>query len=138
MLNSKLHTATLVALITGFCSAGVTSLAFAEQPVLNDPIQDTYKDGTQVKIDEDQDEVYAAVQKGLIKPFSELYAAIDNELYGRLIKVELEEEDDEWIYDLKLVHEDKVIRVEYNATTLELMSIKGRDVLSIIKNRDAQ
>jgi len=94
MLNSKLHTATLIALLTGFCSAGVTSLAFA--------------------------------------------AAIDNELYGRLIKVELEEDDDEWIYDLKLVHEDKVIRVEYNATTLELMSIKGRDVLSIIKNRDAQ
>ncbi|WP_254869230.1 PepSY domain-containing protein [Vibrio diazotrophicus] len=138
MLNSKLHTASLIALLAGLCSTGATSLAFAEQPALNDPIQDTYKEGTQVKIDEDQDEVYDAVQKGLIKPFSELYAAIDNQLNGRLIKVELEEDDSEWIYDLKLVHEDKVIRVEYNATTLELMSIKGRDVLSIIKNRDAQ
>lgn len=138
MLNSKLNTATLIALLTGFCSVGTASVAFAAQPLLNDPIQDTYKEGTQVKIDENQDEVYAAVQKGLIKPFSELYAAIDNELNGRLIKVELEEEDDEWIYDLKLVHEDKVIRVEYNATTLELMSIQGRNVLSVIKNRDAQ
>ncbi len=133
MLNSKLNTATLIALLTSLCSLGTVNSAFADQPMLNDPIQDTYKEGTQVKIDEDQDEVYAAVQKGLIKPFSELYAAIDNELYGRLIKVELEEEDDEWIYDLKLVHEDKVIRVEYNATTLELMSIKGRNVLSVIK-----
>ncbi len=129
MLNKTLKSAALLTLL-----ASMSSLTLAAPSQPNDPIQDAYKEGTQVKIDEDQDAVYEAVQKGLIRPFSELYATIDKELNGRLIKVELEEDDDEWIYDLKLVHENKVIRVEYNATTLELMSIKGRNVLSAIKH----
>lgn len=52
---------------------------------------------------------------------------------GRLIKVELDEDDDEWIYELKLVYDNQVFRVEYNAATLELMSIRGRNVIRAIK-----
>lgn len=96
-------------------------------------VQDAYKHGTAIEIDEDQDEVYEAVQKGLIKPFSELYATVDKQLNGRLIKVELDEDDDEWIYELKLVHDNHVIKVEYNATTLELIEIKGRNLHDVIK-----
>ncbi|MEI8670856.1 hypothetical protein P4S52_01375 [Vibrio sp. SA48] len=106
---------------------------FASDNDVNHLVQDTYKAGTKVEIDEDQDEVYAAVQNGLIRPFSELYATIDKELNGRVIKVELDEDDDEWIYELKLVHDNNVIRVEYNATTLELMEIRGRNIRGIIK-----
>lgn len=69
----------------------------------------------------------------MIKPFSELYATVDKQLNGRLIKVELEEDDNEWVYELKLVHENNVIKVEYNATTLELMEIKGRNLQDVIK-----
>ena len=65
-------------------------------------VQDAYKPGAKVKFDEDQDEVYDAVQQGLIKPFSELYSAVDSELNGRVIKVELEEDDGQWFYELKL------------------------------------
>ncbi|WP_431769403.1 PepSY domain-containing protein [Vibrio sinus] len=96
-------------------------------------VQDTYKPGTSVKFDEDQDEVYDAVQKGLIKPFSELYDAVDTELNGRVIKVELEEDDGQWFYELKLVHNHNVVKVKYNATTLALMEVKGHNILEIIK-----
>ncbi|EOB6544691.1 PepSY domain-containing protein [Vibrio vulnificus] len=96
-------------------------------------VQDVYKEGTAIEFDEDQNEVYQAVQQGLIKPFSELYSTVDKQLNGRLIKVELEEDDDEWIYELKLVHDNHVIKVEYNATTLELIEIKGRNLHDVIK-----
>ncbi|MDN3698492.1 MULTISPECIES: PepSY domain-containing protein [Vibrio] len=96
-------------------------------------VLDEHKAGTRVEIDEDQDEVYDAVQAGLIKPFSELYAAVESQLNGRLIKVELEEDDDEWVYELKLVHKNSVIKVEYNAATLEMIEIKGRNLHDVIK-----
>jgi len=96
-------------------------------------IQDVHKEGTRIEFDEDQDEVYDAVQDGLIRPFSELYEAIETQLNGRVIKVELEEDDDEWIYELKLVHDNNIIKVEYNATTLEMMEIKGRNLHDVIK-----
>ncbi|ELH4234238.1 hypothetical protein ROW45_000754 [Vibrio fluvialis] len=118
------------------CLALFSSLslpALAEHDASHELIQDAYKEGAHVKIDEDQDEVYEAVRQGKIRPFSELYATIDKHLNGRVIKVELDEDDDEWIYELKLVYDNKVIRVEYNATTLELMSIRGRNVLDVIK-----
>ncbi|CAH0540263.1 PepSY domain-containing protein [Vibrio marisflavi] len=96
-------------------------------------VQDAYKPGASIKFDEDQDEVYDAVQKGLIRPFSELYEAVDNELNGRVIKVELEEDDDQWFYELKLVHNHNVVKVKYNATTLALMEVKGHNILEVIK-----
>ncbi|WP_295894678.1 hypothetical protein [uncultured Vibrio sp.] len=121
----------------------LTSSLFISLPAtatLNDPapsghdlVQDAYKEGTRVELDEDQDEVYDAVQQGLIKPFSELYETVDQQLHGRLIRVELEEDNDEWIYELKLVHEQNVIKVEYNATTLEMIEIKGRNIHDVIK-----
>ncbi len=118
------------------CLALCSSLslpAFAGDDVSHEFIQYAYKEGARVKIDEDQDEVFEAVRQGKIRPFSELYAAIDQQLNGRVIKVELDEDDDEWVYELKLVYDNKVIRVEYNAATLELMSIRGRNVLDVIK-----
>ncbi len=60
---------------------------------------------------------FIAPSKGLIRPFAELYTTVDQQLNGRLIKVELDEDDDEWIYELKLVYDNKVFRVEYNAAT---------------------
>lgn len=111
---------------------GMMPTAHAENSV-HEWQQGAYREGTQIEIDEEQDEVYRAVQLGLIRPFTELYSAVDQQLNGRLIKVELDEDDDEWVYELKLVHDNQVVRVEYNAATLELMSIRGRNVMHAIK-----
>lgn len=96
-------------------------------------VQDVHKPGARVTFDEDQDEVYEAVQKGYVRPFSEMYAAVERDLHGRIIHVELEEDDDIWIYELKLNHNNNIIKVEYNAATLELLEIKGRNIREAIK-----
>lgn len=98
-----------------------------------DLLQDVQTDGARVEFEEDQDEVYEAVQQGLIKPFSELFATVKRDLNGRVIKVELEEDDGKWIYELKLLHEQDVIKVEYNATTLEMMELKGHNLQRVIR-----
>lgn len=130
MLNKRLKTLLLIML------AGSTlQLAIAADDTQNGHalVQDAYKEGARIEFDEDQDEVFDAVQQGLIQPFSALYKTVDQQLNGRLIKVELEEDDDQWIYELKLVHDNNIIKVEYNATTLEMIEIKGRSLHDVIK-----
>ncbi|MEF1254990.1 PepSY domain-containing protein [Vibrio sp. M260112] len=97
-------------------------------------VQDVHKPGTRIEFDEDQDEVYEAVKNGNIRPFSELYAAVERDLNGRIIHVELEEDDDIWVYELKLNHDNNIIKVEYNAKTLEMLQIKGRNIKQALKN----
>lgn len=96
-------------------------------------VQDAYQQEAQIEVEADQDKVYDAVQQGLIRPFSELYKTVEAQLQGRLIKIELEEEDEEWVYELKLMYDNNVIEVEYNATTLEMMALKGRHLYQVIK-----
>lgn len=121
----------LAALFTFF---PLSQSAFAnDHPDGHQLIQDVQQNGAKIDIDEDQDEVYAAVQAGLVKPFSELYAMVEKDFHGRIIKVELDEDDNEWTYELKLVHDNNVIKVEYNAATLAITEIKGRDIRAALK-----
>ncbi|WP_046224590.1 PepSY domain-containing protein [Vibrio sp. ECSMB14106] len=99
----------------------------------HDLVQDVHKAGTRIEFEEDQDEVYDAVRAGYIRPFSEMYAAVENDLHGRIIKVELEEDDDVWVYELKINFQNNIIKVEYNAETLEMLMIKGRNFKEAIK-----
>ena len=87
-----------------------------------------------LEIDEDHDEVMEAVQQGLIQPFSALQAKVREQLNGRIIKVELDEDDDVWVYELKLLDlNNNIIKVEYEARTLSIINIKGRGLENIIK-----
>ncbi|MYM60418.1 hypothetical protein GTG28_14390 [Vibrio sp. OCN044] len=97
-------------------------------------VQDVHHAGTEVEFEEDQDEVYDAVHKGYIRPFSELYTMVEKDLRGRIIKVELEEDDDVWVYELKLNYNNNIIKVEYNAQTLEMILIEGRNFKQALKN----
>lgn len=121
----------LAALFTFF---PLSQSAFAnDHPDGHQLIQDVQKNGAKIDIDEDQDEVYDAVQAGLVKPFSELYAMVEKDFHGRIIKVELDEDDNEWTYELKLVHESNIIKVDYDAATLAITEIKGRDIRAALK-----
>lgn len=99
-------------------------------------VQDVHKPGTRIEFDEDQDEVYDAVKKGYIQPFSEMYAVVERDLHGRIIQVELEKDDDMWVYELKLNHNNNILKVEYNAQTLEMLQIKGRNIRQALKNTE--
>lgn len=99
-------------------------------------VRDVEKPGAKIEFEEDQDEVYEAVQKGYIRPFSEMYAAVERDLHGRIIKVELEEDDDIWIYELKINYNNNIIKVEYNAQTLDMIEISGRHLKKALKNTE--
>ncbi len=129
--KKTLLTALLTTLVVAAPGASADLFSSSEQNY--DAVQDMPVEGAHIEIDEDQDEVFDAVQKGLIKPFSVLFATVENDLNGRIIKVELEEDDDEWFYELKLMHEQDIIKVEYNATTLELIELRGRNLQKVIK-----
>lgn len=95
--------------------------------------QDIVTSGTQNEFADDQDGVYNAVQNGYIRPFSELYATVEKDLYGRIIKVELEEDNNEWVYELKILFDNSVLKVQYDAATLEMLDVKGRNFSEALK-----
>ncbi|KII79470.1 PepSY domain-containing protein [Vibrio renipiscarius] len=99
-------------------------------------VRDVEKPGAKIEFEEDQDEVYEAVQKGHIRPFSEMYAAVERDLHGRIIKVELEEDDDIWVYELKINYDNNIIKVEYNAQTLDMIEIRGRNLKKALKTEE--
>ncbi|WP_299012938.1 PepSY domain-containing protein [uncultured Photobacterium sp.] len=87
-----------------------------------------------LEIEEDHDDVMKAVEQGLIQPFSELQEKVAREINGRIIKVELDEDDDIWVYELKLIDaNNNIIKVKYEAKTLSIIEIKGRKLENIIK-----
>ncbi|USD64171.1 PepSY domain-containing protein [Vibrio sp. SCSIO 43136] len=122
----KLFSATMLTLVPWFSFADTNP---SDVPILVDVQQPEMR----IDIDEDQDEVFEAVKQGKVQPFSALYAAVESQLNGRVIKVELEEDDDEWIYELKLMHDNNIIKAEYDASTLELIELRGRQLNEVIK-----
>lgn len=136
MLNRQLftNTALIVCLLVAFPSLAKKGHDHHDDEDGHALVQDVHKPGTKIEFEEDQDEVYEAVKKGYIRPFSEMYAAVERDLHGRIIHVELEEDDDVWIYELKLNFDNNIIKVEYNAETLEMLLIKGRNFKQALKD----
>lgn len=88
----------------------------------------------ELDVEEDHDDVLEAVEQGLIQPYSSLLILVGDQLDGRVIRVELEEDDDEWIYELKLLDTaNNIVKVEYDAKTLRIIQIKGRNLENVIK-----
>ncbi|WP_157072557.1 PepSY domain-containing protein [Photobacterium sanguinicancri] len=90
-----------------------------------------------LEIDEDHDDFMEAVEHGLIQSFSALQSTVARQLHGRIIKVELEEDDDIWVYELKLLDpNNNIVKVEYDARTLSIIKISGRQLENIIKGTE--
>ncbi|PSW21831.1 hypothetical protein C9I98_00765 [Photobacterium sanctipauli] len=99
-----------------------------------DKMLDLPQGSIEVEIEEDHDDVMHAVQQGLIQPYSELQKVVAKQLNGRIIRVELEEDDDVWIYELKLIDpNNNIVKVDYEAKTLTIVEIKGRGLENVIK-----
>lgn len=90
----------------------------------------------ELELDDDvQDTALAATQAGLIQPYSLLLQQVERDLNGRIIEVELDEDDGVWEYELKLLGAaNNVIKVKYNATTLKILKIKGHDLDSVLRH----
>ena len=69
---------------------------------------------------------------GLFVPLESLLAQIRQQFQGRVVKVELERENHgekkrRWVYEIKvLTAEGNVLKLEYDAKTMELIKVRGR------------
>ena len=82
------------------------------------------------RADDEHHEARQAVASGDVAPLERLLARIREEFGGQVLKVELEREDDEakatWVYEAKvLTAEGSVLKLDYDAKTLELLKMKG-------------
>lgn len=62
-----------------------------------------------------------------IVPIQELLVRVREEFQGRLLEIELDDEDHGWVYEVKLLsRQGNVLELEYDAETMELLEVSGR------------
>lgn len=72
-----------------------------------------------------------ALETGEIVPLQRILAKLREDFDGHVLKVDLEHEDDtaerEWVYEVKiLTPEGNVLKLEYDAKSMELLELKGQ------------
>lgn len=88
----------------------------------------------QVRADADHDRAREALQAGRILPLERIVESAKREFGGEVLDVELEDEDAGFRYELKLIAADgRVLKLEYDAASGELLRAKGRH-----RNHDGQ
>ena len=111
LIIMKRHARYLNLIIFGLASLGVTGQAYAAMH----PHSLT---------EQNQEQVMLAVQRGLIQPYSELQKKVDDHLVGRIIRVQLDNLHNQWVYKLRLIDNDNnIIKVDYNAKTLDVINM---------------
>jgi uncharacterized membrane protein YkoI len=76
--------------------------------------------------DSDHDRARRAVEQGLILPFKDILAKVQQAYPGQILKAELDDEDGTLVYELKILSGDgRVVEVVFDARTGELLKAKG-------------
>lgn len=71
----------------------------------------------------------SALERNEIVPFRNILEWIEQHYVGRIVEVELEDDDDELIYEVDLLTpRGDVIEFEFDARSGDLKRVKGRDV----------
>jgi uncharacterized membrane protein YkoI len=79
--------------------------------------------------DLDQNEARRAVERGELRPLSEILAAVRQEFGGKVLDVELEREDSgQLIYEIEVLTRDgRVLELEYDGRTGRRLSLDEDD-----------
>lgn len=94
---------------------------------------------------DDQDRARKAMLAGKVRPLIELIVHVESMYEGEIIEVELEEDDDgAWfgangeammLYEIKLLTpQGNLVKLEFNAESLELLTVDGHDSDSALKD----
>ncbi len=76
---------------------------------------------------QDQDAARDAAGSGQIRPLPEILAAVEREVPGRVVDVQLDKSTSPWTYRIKvLTAQGNVVSVAVNAASGRIQSIKGR------------
>ena len=80
------------------------------------------------KDDHDHDRARQAVQSGQVLPLPAVLERLQREVPGQVLEVELEQERDRWIYEIKLLTPaGQLTKVKLDARTAEVLRVKSRD-----------
>jgi uncharacterized membrane protein YkoI len=79
--------------------------------------------------DDDRDRLRDAVRRGEILPLSTILEHINRDYQGEVIEVELDEDDDQWVYEIDLLAPtgDR-IEFEFDARSGRLLEVEGRNL----------
>lgn len=79
--------------------------------------------------DDDAARARAALRAGEIAPLTKVLAAVQAEWQGEVIAVELDHEDEGWVYEVKLLGpQGSVIKLDYDARNVTLLKSRGAGV----------
>ncbi len=81
--------------------------------------------------EDDHDDMHHALETGEIVPLDDILTSALLRFPGQVLRVELEPEvsrgHKHWVYEIKLLTDDgHVLKLEYDAATNALLSVKGR------------
>ena len=84
----------------------------------------------------DHDRARRALEAGEIMPLSRILDQVERDNPGRVLEVELEREDDRWLYEIKLLQDGgRVLKLKVDARDAQVLGIKGHNSE---KHRDGQ
>ena len=79
--------------------------------------------------DDDASRARAALQAGEIAPLAKVLDAVQAQWKGQVIAVELDHEDEGWVYEVKLLgSRGSVIKLDYDARSMRLLKARGSGV----------
>ena len=65
--------------------------------------------------------------KAEVVPVERVLQQVQTEFEGIILELELEDEESQWIYEIKLLTpQGNVLKIEYDAKTMALLNVKGR------------
>lgn len=74
----------------------------------------------------DHERARAALEAGQIRPLSDLLAEVERRFRGRVIEADLERDDAQWLYELKILPPNgRIFIVELDAATGALVRSRG-------------
>ncbi len=84
--------------------------------------------GTPALADRDHDQARAAVQAGKVLPLKTLLERIERDHPGQVLEVELEQERERWVYEIKFLQPDgKLLKLELDAATAQVLRREERN-----------
>jgi uncharacterized membrane protein YkoI len=74
----------------------------------------------------DHERARAALEAGQIRPLSDLLAEVERRFRGRVIEADLERDDNQWLYELKILPPNgRIFIVELDAATGAMVRSRG-------------
>lgn len=79
--------------------------------------------------DSDHNRARQALEAGKILPLRTILTRLERDYPGQIIEVELEHDDDVWVYEIELLRtEGSLVKIKVDASDGTLLGIKGRDI----------